>query len=72
MIKDCPPDKCKRRDNNYGITWCVKCGRLFTKPSGKELQESDKIILPINNNPSPQTAKTHDYGRKRKQARISL
>jgi len=37
------PNKCKRRDNTFGVTWCVKCGKLFNKPSGKQLKESDKI-----------------------------
>lgn len=44
-IKDCPPNKCKQRDNKFGVTWCVKCGRLFTKPCGKELNEQDKLIF---------------------------
>ena len=40
-MNDC---KHKRRDNKLGVTWCVKFGRLFTKPSGKPLKEEDKII----------------------------
>ena len=35
-------DKHKRRDNSFGITWCMRCGSLFTKPSGKPLTEEDK------------------------------
>lgn len=38
-------NKHKRRDNKYGITWCVRCGRLFTKPCGVLLLETDKIII---------------------------
>ena len=33
-IRDCLPNKHKKRDNIFGVTWCVKCGQLFTKPSG--------------------------------------
>jgi hypothetical protein len=43
-IRECLPDKHKRRDNKFGVTWCVKCGQLFTKPSGIPLQESDKVV----------------------------
>lgn len=46
-MEQCPPNKCKRRDNKFGITWCVKCGTLFTKPSGILLKEEDKIIFKI-------------------------
>ena len=48
---DCPNDKHKPRNNKLGITWCVKCGRLFTKPCAKELEEEDKVrvvVKPIN------------------------
>lgn len=38
---DCK-DKHYRRDNKYGITWCLRCGRLFTKPSGREITDEDR------------------------------
>lgn len=44
-FKECEPNRHKARDNAFGVTWCVKCGRLFTKPCGKPLQESDKIVV---------------------------
>ena len=44
-MKECPPDKHKPRDNKLGVTWCVKCGRLFTRPCGKDLKETDKLIV---------------------------
>ena len=44
-FQECLPDKHKQRDNKFGVTWCVKCGRLFTKPCGKPLLESDKVAL---------------------------
>jgi len=44
-MKECKDNKHKRRDNKFGVTWCVKCGRLFNKPSGKPLLESDKVII---------------------------
>ena len=43
-VRECLPDRHKRRDNKFGVTWCVKCGHLFTKPSGISLQESDKGV----------------------------
>ena len=44
-MKECKQDNHKARDNKFGVTWCVKCGRLFTKPSGIELKETDKLII---------------------------
>ncbi len=37
MELNCENNKHKPRDNRYGVTWCIKCGRLFTKPCGKPL-----------------------------------
>lgn len=34
-------NKHKKRDNKFGVTWCVSCGRLFTKPCGIELKKED-------------------------------
>lgn len=36
--------KCKNgihrlRDNKFGVTWCVDCGLLSTKSSGKPLNQ---------------------------------
>lgn len=45
---ECLNDNHKARDNKFGITFCVKCGRLFTKPCGKDLKESDKLIIKLN------------------------
>jgi len=41
--RECKNEKHVRRDNKFGITWCIRCGRLFTKPSGKELTKEDKV-----------------------------
>ena len=41
--RECKNEKHVRRDNIFGITWCIRCGRLFTKPSGKELTKEDKV-----------------------------
>jgi len=46
-IRDCLPDKHKRRDNKFGVTWCVRCGQLFTVPFGVPLQESDKLYFKL-------------------------
>jgi len=44
MIKidrSCKNNRCKRRDDNFGVTWCIKCGRLFNKPFEKFITEKD-------------------------------
>jgi hypothetical protein len=33
--------KHKPRDNSFGVTWCIRCGRLFNKPCGIPLKESE-------------------------------
>lgn len=33
------------RDNILGITWCIRCGRLFTKPCGVNIKEDDILIV---------------------------
>ena len=40
-------NKCKPRDNKFGVTWCVRCGKLFTKPCGKDLKQEDKLIIKL-------------------------
>jgi hypothetical protein len=45
---DCPNEKHKPRNNKLGITWCVRCGRLFTKPCAKELEEEDKVRITLS------------------------
>lgn len=50
-LKDYSPDlclkynKCKPRDNKFGVTWCVRCGKLFTTPSGINLEDKDKLHI---------------------------
>ena len=29
--------ECRPRDNKLGVTWCIDCGKLFTKKSSKKL-----------------------------------
>ena len=38
-IRICEKDanRHKKRDNAFGVTWCIVCGRLFTKPSNVPL-----------------------------------
>lgn len=31
--------KHKPRDNSLGVTWCIRCGKLFNKPCGIPLEE---------------------------------
>lgn len=42
-IRECKNDKHIRRDNKFGITWCIRCGRLFIKPCGKSITEEDRL-----------------------------
>ena len=44
---ECLKGKHKIRDNRFGVTWCVKCGRLFTKPCGIPLKEADILKFKI-------------------------
>ena len=46
-MEDCKVNKCKRRDNEFGVTWCIRCGKLFTKPSGKVITVEDKVKFKI-------------------------
>lgn len=41
---ECTDNTHKSRNNKFGVTWCVKCGRLFTKPAEKDLKKSDIIV----------------------------
>ena len=45
-IFHCKNENHKPRNNEIGITCCIRCGRLFTKPSEKDLEE-DKIRLTV-------------------------
>ena len=42
-MNNCKPNEHIQRDNKFGVTWCVKCGRLFTKPCGKPLFKETKF-----------------------------
>jgi hypothetical protein len=44
---ECTNDIHKPRDNKFGVTWCVRCGRLFSKPCGKDLKPEDLVIMTI-------------------------
>ena len=40
--RECKPNKHVKRDNDYGVTWCIRCGTLFTKPCGKKISKEDR------------------------------
>lgn len=44
-MKECLPDRCKRRDNAFGVTWCIKCGKLFNKPCGIKLDKNELTVI---------------------------
>lgn len=35
LKQNCDRGKHRLRDNKFGVTWCIDCGLLSTKPSGK-------------------------------------
>ena len=43
IIRICKKEIHIRRDNKFGVTWCIRCGRLFNNPCGKKLTKEDKI-----------------------------
>jgi len=47
MNRECKNEKHVIRDNKFGITWCIRCGRLFTKPSEKPITPEDRIRFNI-------------------------
>jgi len=44
----CDNNKCKRRDNKFGVTWCVLCGKLFNKPCDRKLAKEDEKYYKYN------------------------
>ena len=45
--RHCENDRHVRRDNKFGVTWCIRCGRLYNKPSGKPITDGDKVRFNI-------------------------
>jgi len=45
-MKDCEDGKIlhRRRDNKFGVTWCTRCGRLFTRSCGKSLDDDKQLM----------------------------
>jgi hypothetical protein len=39
---DCKTRGHKLRENPFGVTWCMSCGGLSTKPSKKKLDEDTR------------------------------
>ena len=44
MRANCSKGEHKFRDNDYGVTWCIVCGHLANKPSGKKFIKEEQII----------------------------
>ena len=44
-MRKCEKDNHVRRDNSFGVTWCIRCGMLFNKTCGKKLTKEDKLIF---------------------------
>lgn len=47
LTRHCKPDRHVRRDNNFGVTWCIRCGALFNKPCGKTITPEDRLYFKI-------------------------
>ena len=45
LTRECPGEKHVPRDNWFAVTWCIRCGKLFNKPCGKELTIEDKLLF---------------------------
>jgi hypothetical protein len=41
----CQKGKHKLRTNQYGVTWCVRCGLLSNSTNEPLLKEEEKIIV---------------------------
>jgi hypothetical protein len=44
LDRECKNENHVQRDNAFGVTWCIRCGRLFNKPSDKPLTEKDSKL----------------------------
>lgn len=44
---DCIKENHVRRDNKFGITWCISCGKLFNKPVNKYISKTDRLNFNI-------------------------
>jgi len=40
-------DKHVIRDNDFGITWCIRCGCHFKNASNKPITEKDREVFKI-------------------------
>lgn len=46
IVKYCEKRKCKVRTNSYGISWCVRCGKLHgTGIVSEPIKPEDQIIV---------------------------
>lgn len=44
-LNACNKDKHKIRENKFGVSFCTRCGRLFTSQGNKALEENDKLLI---------------------------
>lgn len=46
--RNCEKGKHRLRTNQYGVTWCVICGKLcIGDVSADQLQEEDKLLISV-------------------------
>ena len=48
VVKFC--DKCKVRENSFGVCWCVRCGKLHSDAAEKLKPEEQIIVRNESNN----------------------
>jgi len=47
---NCPLPKHKKRDNTFGVSWCIGCGRLFNTFNNQpiSLEETQRFNLVLD------------------------
>jgi hypothetical protein len=48
MERECKNEIHVVRTNDFGVTWCLRCGRLFNKSVDKKISITDRILFKIN------------------------
>ena len=41
----CAKGKHKLRTNDYGVTWCTRCGLLSSTQNAEPLKDEDKLLI---------------------------
>jgi hypothetical protein len=47
LVRECKQNRHVKRDNTFGITWCIRCGQLFISSVGKEITDQERLDFKI-------------------------